>query len=254
MTKSTLSDRIAAAIKAGRSKGIPELIQEAETAALATVEDHERARKRALDPLISDGEIAEARKAMEDAEFTRERMSRAADVLRDKLAEFQDAEDQADRQQTYDAAIALRDATAKLLRERYVPLANELGALMQAVLDAEREILDANRSAPRGCPEIRGVEMTARPGLAPGVSSGHRMLTQEVNLPALAAGRASAEPVYGSQRTADATGFVKAFRAETAPIESDGSGAPSGNAGGGGAALPLHPPSGNSSANSKEAA
>lgn len=253
MTKGTLSDRIAAAIKAGSSNGIPDLIREAEAAALATVEDHERARQRALDPLLSDGEIAEARKAMEDAEFIRERMNRAADVLRDKLVEFEEAEDQAERLKVYQDAIARRDATAKLLRERYVPLANELGALMQAVQEAEQVVANANRRAPRGCSQISGVEETARSGLKHNVSAGHKLLTKAVNLPALDPDRGHS-PIYGSHRSASAIGYVTSFLAEVLSTESDGRGVPSGNAGGSDAALLSHPPSGDSPSSSKEAA
>ncbi|MEF2551318.1 hypothetical protein VQ042_08060 [Aurantimonas sp. A2-1-M11] len=159
-----LNERIQAAIKAGKSQGVESLIFEAEAASKQAVADHDEARERALDPLLSDGEIAAARKAVEDASFIQERMTKAAAVLREKLGEFKEAEEQAQLTKIYKAAIAKRDAASARLKAEYRDLANKLGALLEEVAAADREVDAANYRLPAGGNRIMGVEQHARPG------------------------------------------------------------------------------------------
>jgi hypothetical protein len=203
MAKQPLSERIQAAIKSGSSKGVQALIFEAERAAKDAVAEHDAARERALDPLLSDQDIAAARRAMEDADFTRERMTKAAQVLREKLAEFEAAETDAERQKVYDAALAKRDAAAERLKAEYPDLAHRLGALLAEVVAADREVEAANQSLPQGATRITPVEEAARPakfnpvGGQTFVPNGSHWpkLVLEVKLPAFTCGRR--EPIWG---------------------------------------------------------
>jgi len=159
-----LSERIQAAIKAGKSEGIEPLIFEAEAASKQAVEDHDAARERALDPLLSDDEIAASRKAMEDASFVQERMAKAAAVLREKLSEFRSDEEQAVLLKIYNAAIAKRNFASARLKAEYRDLANRLGDVLADVAAADREVEASNRRLPAGANRIMDVEQHARPG------------------------------------------------------------------------------------------
>lgn len=159
-----LSERIQAAIKAGKSDGIEPLIFEAEAASKQAVADHDAARERALDPLLSDDEIAASRKAMEDASFVQERMAKAAAVLREKLSEFRSDEEQAVLLKIYNAAIAKRNFASARLKAEYRDLANRLGDVLADVAAADREVEASNRRLPAGANRIMDVEQHARPG------------------------------------------------------------------------------------------
>ncbi len=205
-----LNERIQAAIKAGKSRGVEALIFEAEAAAKQAVADHGSSRERALDPLLSDGEIAAARKAMEDADFTRERMTKAAAVLREKLAAFSNAEEQAELRKTYDAAIAKRNAASARLKAEYPALANKLGDLLAAVAAADREVEVANRQLPADAKRIMDVEQHARPG----TSAMTRRLVR-MDIPAFTPfGRR--EMIWGSDGSLSAT---RVFNPETTNAE-----------------------------------
>ncbi|WAP69310.1 hypothetical protein [Jiella pelagia] len=79
MAEKPLNERIRDALSAKDPDACRNLIAEAEAAAGAANEEHERLRQRALDPLVSDDELAAARKAMADALFDRERWQKAAE-------------------------------------------------------------------------------------------------------------------------------------------------------------------------------
>jgi uncharacterized protein YjbJ (UPF0337 family) len=80
-TEVSLENRIAAAFTDGpTSDDVESLITEVEAASRSSNQAAEQARQRALDPTLSPNEVAEARRAMEDAAFARDRLTARYDV------------------------------------------------------------------------------------------------------------------------------------------------------------------------------
>ncbi len=98
-----IDDRIAAAFADGaKSDDVASLIGEVEAAAIAVGEMAERARSRALDPVLSAPDVAAARREMDDAEFRRDRMQVAVTKLGVRLGELRTAEEDQRRQIAYE--------------------------------------------------------------------------------------------------------------------------------------------------------
>ena len=109
----TLDERIHAAFADGAtSSGVADLITEAEAVAIASGEEAEAVRTRALDPALAAVDVAAARRDMEDASFRRDRLGEAVRRLGERLREVKAEEEQARRQTVYDAALAERDKLA----------------------------------------------------------------------------------------------------------------------------------------------
>lgn len=174
----TLSDRIRAALQGGKSDGVSALISEVELAAGHSRDASAAARARALDPILSSDEVAQARKASEDAIFDAERMTRAAVSLREALTAFEASEAQERRRGVYDAARARRDAIVDRVRARYSVLANEIGELMAEMKAADADVLRANETKPNGADHLAGLDMVLR-GFHPGVGD----ITSRASLP-----------------------------------------------------------------------
>ena len=110
---SDLDDRIARAFRDGpTSNDVANLIAEAEAAFRSSSEVAERARERALDPALSANEVAEARRAMEDAAFARDRLSTAVPRLQQRREDLLAAEEDARRWVAYGEAKTERDKLA----------------------------------------------------------------------------------------------------------------------------------------------
>src|SRR5262249_26102841 len=107
-----LEQRIAAAFGKTNSSDVAALIAEAETAVVASSEAAEAARSRALNPALCAGDVAAARRQMEDAYFRRDRMQEAVRRLGERLREVREEEEQARRRAAYDSALAGRDKVA----------------------------------------------------------------------------------------------------------------------------------------------
>jgi hypothetical protein len=74
------------------------LIKEAEAASLSSGDAAERARRCALDPVLSAKDVAEARRQMGDAAFRRDRLQTAVTRLRERLEQVKaEEEDQIGR-------------------------------------------------------------------------------------------------------------------------------------------------------------
>jgi hypothetical protein len=159
-----LGQRIAAAFDAGtRSDTIPELIAEAEAAAVAAGEEMEEARARALDPILSADAVAAARGQMEDARFRRERLETAVARLRERRQELRDQEEDERRWIGYRKAEAERDTLAEELGRVYPPLAAQLADLFGRIATNDREVEHINaRARPSGADYLRSVELVAR--------------------------------------------------------------------------------------------
>jgi hypothetical protein len=136
-----LSDRIAAAFGNGaNSGGVAALIEEAEAAALSSGETAERARKRAFDPVLSTKEVQEARRAMEDAAFRRERLQIAVTRLRERLEEVRAQEEDQRRRVAYDRVKAERDRLAAELAAIYPDIEQKLRDLLPRIAANDREV------------------------------------------------------------------------------------------------------------------
>ena len=108
----SLDGRIASAFGDDVSSDeVAALVAEVEDAAHAASEAAERARERALDPALPTNEVAEKRRAMEDAAFTRDHLSIALSRLQQRLEQLRAAEEDARCRAAYEKAKAERAPT-----------------------------------------------------------------------------------------------------------------------------------------------
>jgi hypothetical protein len=158
-----LDDRIAAAFADGAtSSGVADLIAEVEAAAVASGENAETARSRALDPALTGPDVAAARREMEDGFFKRDRMQEAVRCLGERLREVKEEEEAARRRAAYDAALIERDKLAAELAEIYPPLAAKLADLVARVAANDATIERVNQKRPDGAAWIANAELVAR--------------------------------------------------------------------------------------------
>ncbi|APT31386.1 hypothetical protein MCBMB27_02095 [Methylobacterium phyllosphaerae] len=100
--------------------------------------------------------------ARRDAGMRVERAEALVETLRERLAEAQDREAEAERVAVYQAARAEADDARRALAELYPQLAADLVQLMELVARAEVEVEAANADLPRGVEPLAGVEHPAR--------------------------------------------------------------------------------------------
>lgn len=167
MSDVPFNQRLKDAIASGSSAAVGALIREAETITERALRDADAAKTRALDPLLDDDEIEHARKAAADAEFTQARMGEAVRLLSGKRDEFRRNEDQVERIEAYEKAMAKRDAVVARLRDEFPSLANRLGQLLADVASADALVDVVNRNLPAGRHRIESVEAVGRPGHSP---------------------------------------------------------------------------------------
>jgi hypothetical protein len=190
MTKgrSTLSldERIAAAFSAGsKSDDVPELIGEAEAAAVSAGEAVQHARERALDPALSAEDVAIARHEMADAAFRSDRMQTAVTKLGDRLRELKAQEEDQRRWLAHERAKAERDKLAAELKEVYPAFAVRLADLAARIDANDRETERINtRARPVGAEWLAGAERIARglKGFNDGTADVPR-ITRDLRLP-----------------------------------------------------------------------
>jgi chromosome segregation ATPase len=120
----TLESRITAALTSGTSTSIAELLPEVQAAATTATTKAETARQAALDPLLEPEKIAETRKASDDVRFEADRLTAAADRLREALAAAQEAE-----------RTAALEATGKEAHMLNAKLSETLGAFEKAAAE-----------------------------------------------------------------------------------------------------------------------
>jgi hypothetical protein len=182
-----LDDRIAAAFADGaKSDDVASLIGEVEAAAIAVGEMAERARSRALDPVLSAPDVAAARREMDDAEFRRDRMQVAVTKLGVRLSELRAQEEDHRRRLAYERARAERDKLAVELKDVYPALAARIADLAARVGANDREIVRINtRAMPDGLERLAAAELVAR-GLTAFVSGPNAIprITTDLHLPA----------------------------------------------------------------------
>jgi hypothetical protein len=159
----SLDERIASAFRDGMTSGdVADLIQQAETAAVACGEAAEVARSQALNPALCAADVAAARHQMEDAAFKRDRMREAVRRLGERLVEVKRQEEEARRLAAYNAALVERDKLAAELAEIYPSLAEKLADLGARVAANDAAIERVNQRQPDGAPWLTGAELVAR--------------------------------------------------------------------------------------------
>jgi hypothetical protein len=158
-----LDARIAAAFEPDTSSDIVVgLISEVQTAASDASGKADEARTRALDPALSLDIVAAARREMEDAAFTRDRMNVASTRLTVRLREVRFEEQDRQRQARYKIAQTTRDYLAQELAEQYPGLAAKLLLLLVQLADNDREIERINERLPAGANRLLSAELVAR--------------------------------------------------------------------------------------------
>ena len=176
----SLDERIAAAFANGAKSGdVATLIKDNERAASSAAELAEQALIRALDPALSANSVADARRAMDDAAFNRDRLQAALGKLGERLKQLQDEEENARRQVICDKLKAERDQLAEEYADLYPTVAKQLAELMTRIAVNDREVDYLNKHAlPKGVGRLLEVELIAR-DLAGWVQAGiqtHRVI------------------------------------------------------------------------------
>jgi hypothetical protein len=183
----SLDERIVAAFGDGaKSADVAILIKEAQAASLSCNDAAERVRKRALDPILSVNDVAEARRQMDDAAFRRDRLLTAVTRLRERLEEVKAEEEDQRRRHAYDQVKAERDKLAAELADIYPAFAQKLAELLPRIAANEREIEYINGHAlPRNGGRLLVAELVAR-GLEGFVKNSVQIprITEELCLPA----------------------------------------------------------------------
>ena len=136
--------RIAAAFTDGAtSDDVGRLLAEVEAAANAADAVAKEARTRALDPLLPCDAVTVARREMDDAEFTRDRLTEAARRLGERVAELRAFEKASAQRAAHERISAERDRLAAELERMAKPIAEVAGLVAQ--IDAcNREIRNIN--------------------------------------------------------------------------------------------------------------
>jgi len=161
---SDLDDRITAAFGNGAtSRDVAALIKETEAAIICSSDAAERARKHALDPLLSAEEVADARRQMEDVAFRGERLQAAVTRLRERLQQLNAQEEDQRRWVAYNKAKAKRDELAAELADIYPGFAQRLAELLPRIAGNDREIEYINNHArPSGAERLLVAELVGR--------------------------------------------------------------------------------------------
>jgi hypothetical protein len=171
--EASLDERIAAAFgDAAKSADVAALIKQTEAASLSSNDAAERARKRALDPILSANDVAEARRQMEDAAFQRDRLQAAVTRLGERFEQLKDQEENDRRQAAYDKARVVRDQLAAELADLYPACAQKLAELLARVAANDRHVNVINDyNLPKGAERLLTAELVAR-GLPGWVTNG----------------------------------------------------------------------------------
>jgi hypothetical protein len=117
---------------------------------------------RALDPTLTPGQVAEARKQMDDAAFARDRLHAALPRLGERLKELRASEENARRWAAYKKLEAERDEIVKELAE-YPALAQRIAAIVERLSANDIALDHLNAHAlPSRAPKLRSAELVAR--------------------------------------------------------------------------------------------
>lgn len=139
-----LNIRIADALKGPLpSSKIAAILEEAIAADSAARESYTQAEAVALDPLTEPDQVAAARKAMDDAKFTKERLANGVAALNKRLDDALKREQEEKRNAEFVAAAERQKAASACLRNRYPELAQEIADILAECAAADRQAATA---------------------------------------------------------------------------------------------------------------
>jgi hypothetical protein len=188
--------RIAAAFTDGvTSQDVGRLLVEVEAAANAADAVATEARTGALDPLLSRDDVNGARREMDDAKFTRERLTEAARRLGERLVELRALEKARTQRAEHERVQAERDRLAAELDHSAEPIA-KIGHLVAQIDACDREIRNLNATSGKDLGHIRPVLAGAAPVivtlLGDGVAWDAFMVVARLQYPPVTKGKANA--------------------------------------------------------------
>ncbi len=168
MTKSVveMDARIVAAFADGATADdVCRLLAEVEAAANGADSVAKEARTRALDPRLPGDEATLARREMDDAEFTRDRLTEAARRLGERLSELRAIEKARAQRAEHQRVSAERDRLAEEMERMTEPVAQIAGLVAQ--IDAcGRQVRNLNATSGPDLGHIRHILAGAAPVIA----------------------------------------------------------------------------------------
>jgi hypothetical protein len=160
---------------------VADLIVEVEGAILAADKAAKSEREKALDPIASP-DAAQAREAMESAEFARDRLRTVLPRLQDRLATRLSTEYSQQWRASYDALKPRRDALAAEFRELYPEVEAKFVDLFKRIAINDAQINALHQDRPAGVAlHLLGAELTARN--LPSFSTTNPSIIKELKLP-----------------------------------------------------------------------
>ena len=136
-----LSIRIANALQGALpSSEMASILEEAMAAVGVAREAYAQAEAVALDPLTEPDQVATARRTMDDAKFSMDRLANGVAALNKRFDEVLKAEEAAAWQVAMDAAEKRQRAAADRLRDRYPELAAEIADILAECAAADRQV------------------------------------------------------------------------------------------------------------------
>ena len=155
---------VAAFAEDAKSVDVSRLLPEVEAAANAADAAAGEARARALDPLLSRADVKVARRQMEDAAFTRDRLHQAGAKLADRVEALKALE--ADRllRAEHERVSAERDSLAEEMERMAEPIA-QIAHTASKIAICDREIGRLNATSTSRCGYIRPVLSGAAPAV-----------------------------------------------------------------------------------------
>jgi hypothetical protein len=161
-----LDGRLAAAFSdAAKSGDAARLLAEVKEATSAAELAAETARKHALDPLLSGDDLKLARRDMEDAAFTRDRLHEAGKKLAERIEALKTLEADRRLQAEHERVLAERDWLAEEMERMAGPMA-QIAHLVRQVEACDREIGRLNATSTARFGHIRIVLSGAAPAIS----------------------------------------------------------------------------------------
>ena len=153
---------VAAFAEDAKSADVSRLLPEVEAAANAADAAAGEARARALDPLLSGDEVKLARREMEDAAFTRDRLHEAGTKLAERVDALKALEADRRLQAEHERISAERDRLAEEMARMAEPIA-QIAHIVSRIAICDREIGRLNATSTAKFGYIRPVLSGAAP-------------------------------------------------------------------------------------------
>ena len=181
-----LSDRVRAALsEPTTSDAVKALIEAAGFELEAVRQRLQSAKAKAVDPMSTDTEAADARREHHDLGFEEERQTSSIARLKHRLTVVIGDEDQKRKRAAYDALMQDHAKLCEKLTDRYPVLAGELVSLLTEVEEMNARTKAVNNDRPTGAQSVLSVDDAARgpvSGTYTGWSGGEAVYTRPVSL------------------------------------------------------------------------